>query len=71
MEYVLSLIVGLGVGILYGLLHVRSPAPPVVALIGLLGMVAGEQAVSMARGRPQAPPAASVGVPTAPPSPRP
>jgi XapX domain-containing protein len=39
----LSFIVGLGVGILYGLIKVKSPAPPIVALLGLLGMVMGEQ----------------------------
>jgi len=38
-----SFAVGLGVGVLYGLLHVKSPAPPIVALLGLLGMVIGEQ----------------------------
>ena len=38
-----SFIVGLGVGALYGLLRVKSPAPPIVALLGLLGMVLGEQ----------------------------
>ena len=36
-------VVGLGVGILYGLIRVKSPAPPIVALLGLLGMVIGEQ----------------------------
>ena len=30
-------------GVLYGLLRVKSPAPPIVALLGLLGMVIGEQ----------------------------
>ena len=39
----LSFVVGLGVGILYGLIRVKSPAPPIVALVGLLGMVLGEQ----------------------------
>lgn len=39
----LSFVVGLGVGILYGLIKVKSPAPPIVALLGLLGMVLGEQ----------------------------
>ena len=39
----LSLVVGLGVGVLYGLIRVKSPAPPIVALVGLLGMVLGEQ----------------------------
>jgi XapX domain-containing protein len=38
----LSLVVGLGVGVLYGLLRVKSPAPPIIALLGLLGMVLGE-----------------------------
>jgi len=40
---VLSFVVGLGVGVLYGLIRVKSPAPPIVALLGLLGMVLGEQ----------------------------
>jgi XapX domain-containing protein len=39
----ISFAVGLGVGVLYGLLRVKSPAPPIVALLGLLGMVMGEQ----------------------------
>jgi XapX domain-containing protein len=39
----LSFVVGLGVGTLYGLIRVKSPAPPIVALLGLLGMVLGEQ----------------------------
>ena len=40
---VLSFVVGLGVGVLYGLIRVKSPAPPIIALVGLLGMVLGEQ----------------------------
>ena len=40
---VVSFVVGLGVGALYGLIRVKSPAPPIVALLGLLGMVLGEQ----------------------------
>ena len=39
----LSFVVGLGVGALYGLIRVKSPAPPIIALLGLLGMVFGEQ----------------------------
>ena len=39
----ISFIVGSGVGLLYGLIRVKSPAPPIVALLGLLGMVIGEQ----------------------------
>ncbi|MGH9561291.1 MAG: DUF1427 family protein [Terracidiphilus sp.] len=38
----ISFVVGLVVGVLYGLIRVKSPAPPIVALIGLLGMVIGE-----------------------------
>lgn len=41
--YLLSLAIGLLVGALYGLAHVRSPAPPVIALVGLLGILLGEQ----------------------------
>jgi XapX domain-containing protein len=41
--YLISLGVGVLVGVIYALLNVRSPAPPVVALIGLLGMLIGEQ----------------------------
>jgi XapX domain-containing protein len=41
--YLLSLGAGLLVGIVYSLLGVRSPAPPLVALLGLLGILAGEQ----------------------------
>jgi len=47
--YLVALGVGILVGIIYGLLDVRSPAPPVVALIGLLGMLAGEQVVPLAK----------------------
>jgi XapX domain-containing protein len=38
-----SFTVGLFVGVLYGVIRVKSPAPPIVALLGLLGMVMGEQ----------------------------
>ncbi|MDX5593369.1 DUF1427 family protein [Pseudovibrio sp. SPO723] len=47
--YLVSLGIGLGVGALYALLGTRSPAPPVIALLGLLGMLVGETAVSWAR----------------------
>lgn len=49
MNYLISLGVGLGVGLLYGALDVRSPAPPAIALVGLLGMLAGEQLWPMGR----------------------
>jgi XapX domain-containing protein len=41
--YILSLAAGLLVGVFYNLVGVRSPAPPVIALVGLLGILAGEQ----------------------------
>jgi XapX domain-containing protein len=47
--YLLSLGAGLLVGIVYSLLNVRSPAPPVVALVGLLGILVGEQVIPVAR----------------------
>ena len=47
--YLYSLGAGLLVGVLYGLLAVRSPAPPVIALVGLLGILLGEQAVPIAK----------------------
>jgi XapX domain-containing protein len=40
----ISFVVGLLVGVVYGLIRVKSPAPLIVALLGLLGMVLGEQA---------------------------
>jgi XapX domain-containing protein len=43
--YLLSLGAGLLVGIVYSLLSVRSPAPPLVALVGLLGILVGEQVI--------------------------
>jgi XapX domain-containing protein len=48
-SYLIALGVGLLVGAIYGLLNVRSPAPPVVALVGLLGILLGEQIVPLAR----------------------
>lgn len=47
--YLLSLAAGLLVGVIYGLLNVRSPAPPVIALVGLLGILLGEQIVPVAK----------------------
>jgi XapX domain-containing protein len=47
--YLLSLGAGLVVGIVYGVLNVRSPAPPVVALVGLFGILVGEQIIPVAK----------------------
>ena len=47
--YLIALAAGLLVGGIYSLLGVRSPAPPAIALIGLLGILLGEQVVPIAR----------------------
>jgi XapX domain-containing protein len=47
--YFLSLGAGVLVGVIYSLLNVRSPAPPLVALVGLLGILAGEQIIPVAK----------------------
>ena len=47
--YLISIGVGMLVGVIYALLHVRSPAPPAIALVGLLGMLIGEQIVPAAQ----------------------
>ncbi|RXT56381.1 XapX domain-containing protein [Bosea sp. Tri-44] len=47
--YLMALGAGLLVGVVYGLMNVRSPAPPVIALVGLLGILAGEQIVQIAK----------------------
>lgn len=47
--YLISLCAGILVGVIYGLINVRSPAPPVVALVGLLGILIGEQVVPLAK----------------------
>lgn len=47
--YLFSLAAGLLVGVIYSLINVRSPAPPVVALVGLLGILVGEQIVPFAK----------------------
>jgi XapX domain-containing protein len=47
--YVVAFAAGALVGVIYGLIDVRSPAPPVVALVGLLGILAGEQVIPFAK----------------------
>ncbi|MFM0026896.1 DUF1427 family protein [Paraburkholderia madseniana] len=49
MGYIISLGVGFGIGLLYWLLKVQSPAPPLIALAGLLGMVLGEHAIPVVK----------------------
>ena len=52
----ISLAAGVLIGLMYAVLKVRSPAPPALALIGLLGMLAGEQATRHLLSRDGAPP---------------
>ncbi|MFG2429501.1 DUF1427 family protein [Streptomyces sp. NPDC048590] len=40
-----ALLAGVLAGVLYVLVRVKSPAPPPVALIGLLGMLLGQTAL--------------------------
>ncbi|KAA1011324.1 DUF1427 family protein [Paraburkholderia panacisoli] len=47
--YILSLLGGILAGAIYSLIRVRSPAPPMVALVGLLGMVLGAQIIPTGR----------------------
>ncbi|GGF04646.1 hypothetical protein GCM10011611_07570 [Aliidongia dinghuensis] len=47
--YFVSLGAGVLVGLIYSLLGVRSPAPPLVALVGLLGILVGEQVVPVGK----------------------
>ncbi|MBQ0750969.1 MAG: XapX domain-containing protein [Roseovarius sp.] len=47
--YLLSLGAGLLVGAIYSFLNIRSPAPPVIALVGLFGILIGEQTMPLLR----------------------
>jgi XapX domain-containing protein len=47
--YLISLGAGVLIGIIYSLINVRSPAPPLVALVGLLGILAGEQIIPVGK----------------------
>lgn len=47
--WIISLVLGLLAGVIYAALDVRSPAPPVIALLGLFGMLVGEQIIPITR----------------------
>lgn len=55
MSYLISLGAGLAVGLLYYLVRVHSPAPPLIALAGLLGIVIGEHAIPFVQAQIRAP----------------
>ncbi|WP_246793077.1 DUF1427 family protein [Burkholderia perseverans] len=48
-SYWISLGAGALIGVIYSVLKVRSPAPPLVALVGLLGMLIGAWALPAIR----------------------
>lgn len=48
-SYLVSLVTGLLAGVIYGAMQVHSPAPPVIALLGLFGMLVGEQLIPVGR----------------------
>lgn len=43
--YLVSLAAGVVVGLIYSVMNVKSPAPPTIALVGLLGMLGGEHVI--------------------------
>ena len=43
--------VGLGMGVVYWALHTQSPAPALIGLAGLAGIVVGERALLLLRTR--------------------
>jgi XapX domain-containing protein len=45
--YAVSLAVGILAGVIYAVLDVNSPAPPIIALVGLLGMQIGEHLIPL------------------------
>ena len=47
--YLVSFAVGALAGLLYNVLQVKSPSPPTIALVGLLGMLAGENVIGVVR----------------------
>lgn len=46
-SYAFSLGAGILVGLIYHFMGVRSPAPPLVALLGLLGILVGENGMTL------------------------
>ncbi|ORM74641.1 ABC transporter substrate-binding protein [Pantoea wallisii] len=47
--YILSLLAGILIGVFYAVIDVGSPAPPVIALLGLLGMQIGEHLIPVGK----------------------
>ncbi len=47
--YVFSLLAGVLIGLMYSWIDVPSPAPPTIALLGLLGILIGEQVIPVGK----------------------
>lgn len=47
--YIYSFLAGVLAGVVYYVIGVQSPAPPAIALMGLLGILAGEQILPLVR----------------------
>lgn len=47
--YIVSLLMGMLAGVIYAFIDVNSPAPPVIALLGLFGMLVGEQVIPLGK----------------------
>lgn len=47
--YAIALSMGILAGIIYSIIDVNSPAPPIIALLGLFGMLVGEQIVPLGK----------------------
>ncbi|MDR6498800.1 DUF1427 family protein [Burkholderia sp. MS455] len=48
-SYVVSLGAGVLIGVVYSVIKVRSPAPPLIALVGLAGMLIGAAGIAPVR----------------------
>lgn len=47
--YLVSFLVGVVIGGIYHVMGVRSPAPPIIALLGLLGILLGESGLPLVK----------------------
>jgi XapX domain-containing protein len=54
-KYLIAFGAGAVVGVGYGLIKVRSPAPPIIARVGLLGILSGEWCVRNFMGTNESP----------------
>nr|WP_038381542.1 XapX domain-containing protein [Pantoea sp. IMH] len=48
-SYIIALATGILAGVVYAIIDVNSPAPPIIALLGLFGMLIGEQIIPLCK----------------------